>query len=82
MFQTFMQQDRYPAGPPTHELDFLGIRLNITTATASLPSDKLVHYLEVVSHLADASSCSLRELKSLIGKLQFACKIIPVEDAS
>ena len=62
---------------PTHELDFLGIQINTTTATASLPSDKLVNYLEVVSHLADAASCSLRELKSLIGKLQFACTIIP-----
>ena len=63
---------------PSRCLTFLGIEINTVTMTASLPKDKLVTYEASVIDLMSRNKCTLRELKSVIGKLQFSTSVIPV----
>ena len=67
-------------GPAT-TLTILGIELDTIAMQACLPDDKLAALLEELtqfSHLcASQSTCTKRQLLSLIGKLAFACKVIP-----
>ena len=62
---------------PTRNLSFLGIQMDTVTHMASIPEEKLLAYKRNVHALSKEPGCSLRELKSLIGKLQFVCTIIP-----
>ena len=57
---------------PTKSLSFLGITLNTSNFTAALPIDKVTKYLAHTKSLLFSTNTSLRDLKSLIGKLQFA----------
>ena len=66
---------------PTTCLPLLGILLDTVQQEARLPEDKLQ---ALVSELSDfkskaqsATTCSKRNLLSLIGKLSFACKVVP-----
>ena len=67
---------------PTTSLTFLGVELDTTSMTARLPQDKLTALLSELHHFAaiyqSNQSCSKRDLLSLIGKLAFACKVIPI----
>ena len=68
-------------GPTTH-LTFLGIIINTTTMTVSISEERkqdLIHLLQSLLHksLCDDEKCTKRELLSVIGKLSFACKVIP-----
>ena len=62
--------------------NFPGVELNTTSMTARLPQDKLTALLSELHHFAAIyqpnQSCSKRDLLSLIGKLAFACKVIPI----
>lgn len=66
---------------PSTLLTILGIELDSAAMQARLPQDKLSALLDelllfqqlYVSH----QSCTKRQLLSLIGKLAFACKVIP-----
>ena len=60
---------------PTKSLSFLGITLNTHNLTAALPIDKVNKYLDHTKSLLFSTHTSLRDLKSLIGKLQFATYI-------
>ena len=62
--------------PAATELEFLGVLLNSKTMTASLPADKLTRAKEDLSIWLTKKSCTLRELQSLIGTLQFACRVV------
>ena len=62
-------------------MTFLGIELDTSAQQARLPQDKL---REIMAELKDftqkhaqSSTCSKRALLSLIGKLAFACKVVP-----
>ena len=58
------------------QLEFLGILLDSTKMIASLPSDKLERAKQDLSAWLPKKSCTLRELQSLIGTLQFVCRVV------
>ena len=62
---------------PTTQLVFLGILIDTTRMETSLPDDKLHELLSELRSWSSCKKCLKRELLSLIGKLNFACRIIP-----
>ena len=66
---------------PFTVLVILGIELDTVNQQARLPQDKLTSLLaelEAFSLLPETgNSCTKRQLLSLIGKLAFACKVVP-----
>ena len=62
---------------PTTQLVFLGILIDTTCMETSLPDDKLHELLSELRSWSPCKKCRKRELPSLIGKLNFACWIIP-----
>ena len=64
--------------PPTTVLTFLGVQLDTVAQVASLPSDKLSAILQELHTMATHRRCTKQALLSLIGKLSFAAKVIPV----
>jgi len=62
---------------PTTSLTFLGIRLNTITMEASISSEKKLELLHELHWMTHKSSCTKKELLSLIGKLSFCCKVLP-----
>ena len=61
---------------PAQTLTFLGIQLNTRTMMAQLPADKLIKYKNDLQTAIDSEKLTQRELKSLIGKLQFATTVV------
>jgi len=61
---------------PTHRLVFLGIIIDTVLGQLILPQEKLQRLLEAVEVWIRKRSCTRRELESLIGTLQHACKVI------
>ena len=61
---------------PTQVLEFMGITLDSVKMEARLPEDKLHHTRDMLAAWPSRRGGSLRELQSLIGTLQFACRII------
>ena len=61
---------------PSLNVTFLGINLDTVSGTASIPVEKINSYAVSLSKLLVRDECTLRELKSMIGKLQFTCCII------
>ena len=62
-------------GPAT-KLEYLGIFLDSEKMEASLPSEKISRILEILDTVKMRSSCTKRELLSLLGHLNFACRVI------
>ena len=62
---------------PTTRLTFLGILIDSSSMETSLPDDKLQELLTELQSWSSRNKCLKRELLSLIGKLNFACRIIP-----
>ncbi|KAL9964522.1 hypothetical protein ACROYT_G028176 [Oculina patagonica] len=62
---------------PTTQLVFLGILIDSNLMECSLPPDKLSELLAELQAWSSCKKCIKRELLSLIGKLNFACRIIP-----
>lgn len=60
------------------DITFLGIRLNSTTMTAHLPTDKLQQYSADIQAMQRQSTTTLRHLQQVIGKLQFSTCVIPI----
>ena len=54
---------------PTRNLPYLGIQMDTVTHVDSISVEKLKAYRKSVRELSEEPGCSLRELKSLIGKL-------------
>ena len=61
---------------PTNILVFLGILLDSIDMIAQLPEDKLVNYKAEIIKMAQAPKTTLKELRSLLGKLQFATSVV------
>ena len=61
---------------PTQVLEFMGITLDSVKMEARLPEDKLHHTRDMLAAWSSRRSGFLRELQSLIGTLQFACRVI------
>ena len=62
---------------PTQCLTFLGISLDTKLMVASIPKDKIESYAASLSAARRSPSLTLRDLQSLIGKLNFVAYIIP-----
>ena len=60
---------------PSQVLEFLGVQLDTIKMEAALPSQKIHDYSKSVIETLAKNKITLRELKSLIGKLQF-CTIV------
>ena len=58
-------------------LEFMGITLDTLKMEARLPADKIHHIRTIFSEFEAKKSCTLKELQSLIGTLNFACKVVP-----
>ena len=63
-------------GPAT-VLEFMGIILDSVRMEARLPADKIEGLRVAFASFQARKSCTLKELQSLIGTLNFACKVIP-----
>lgn len=62
--------------PASTTLEFLGVLLDSVNMTASLPEDKHERIKIALSSWLQKKFCTLRELQSLIGTLQFACRVV------
>ena len=63
------------AGPATC-ITFLGIEVDSVSGTLRLPADKLRRLLSTLHSWGDRKVCVQRELQSLIGLLNHACKVV------
>ena len=61
---------------PSQILIFIGTELNSLNMTASLPLEKLTLYRADLVDLLHVKFISLRNLQSIIGKLQFATSVV------
>ena len=61
---------------PTCRLTFLGIELDSESCTLRLPVEKLQRLQREIAQWMGKSSCTKRELLSLIGQLQHACCVV------
>jgi len=62
-------------GPAT-ELIFLGLKINSAEETVTIPEDKLIKLRELLTNLLSRNKCTLKEIQSVIGSLNFACRAI------
>ena len=62
-------------GPAT-DITVLGIRVNSITQMLSLPDDKLERLQHLLTAWGDKTHCTRRELQSLVGILNYACKVV------
>jgi len=63
-------------GPAT-TITFLGIELDTIAMQARLPPDKMTTYIQAVTDCTSNPTLTLRQLRSVIGQLQFATRVIP-----
>ena len=61
---------------PSQVLEFMGIELDSSRMEARLPEDKLNRTPELLKSFKRRRSARLVELQSLIGTLQFACRVV------
>ena len=61
---------------PTTVLIFLGIEMDTQNLTLRLPKEKLCELQGLITTWRDKRCCTKSELRSLVGKLQHACKVV------
>ena len=61
---------------PSQVLEFMGIVLDSNRMEARLPDDKLARIRQLLDSFTDRRSARLLDLQSLIGTLQFACRVV------
>lgn len=61
---------------PSQVIEFMGIVLDSVRMEARLPEDKLTRITDLLTSFQKRRSVRLVELQSLIGTLQFACKVV------
>ena len=62
---------------PTTCLSFLGIEIDTVRWELRLPQEKLTELIHLLTTWSSTTKCTKRQLLSLIGKLNFATKVIP-----
>lgn len=63
---------------PTSVITFLGISIDTVNMECRLPEEKLVTLRAEVGRVAGLKKVQLKVLQSLLGKLNFACRILPM----
>ena len=61
---------------PSQVLEFMGVVLDSNRMEARLPADKLARIQQLLDSFTDRRSARLLDLQSLIGTLQFACRVV------
>ena len=61
---------------PTTCLTFLGIEIDSVASSLRLPEEKLQRLLRELHQWGDKKACTRRELESLVGLLNHACKVV------
>lgn len=61
---------------PSQIMDFVAIRLDIQKQETRLPIDKLEKCSTLLNKFLNMNRCTLKEMQSLIGVLNFACSVI------
>ena len=62
---------------PTTCITFLGIELDSASMVARLPADRKAELQDALGMIRSKKKCTKRELLSMIGRLAFACRVIP-----
>ena len=62
---------------PAQVIEFMGIVLDTIKMQARLPPDKIARLHDIIEQFHGRRSCTLKELQSLIGTLNFACRVVP-----
>ena len=62
---------------PSINITFLGTVINTVTMTASISSERKQELLSALQSMIERRKCTKQQLLSLIGKLSFACKVVP-----
>lgn len=62
--------------PPTQRLTFLGVQLDTTDCTMTLPKDKLKECHNVILSFQNKSRVTKKQLQKLAGKLNWACRVV------
>lgn len=62
---------------PLQVIEFMGILLDTVKMQARLPVDKIGRLQTALEEFQHRRSCTLKELQSLIGTLNFACRVVP-----
>jgi hypothetical protein len=61
---------------PTNKLTFLGIQIDTLTMTISIDPVRLTHIQSTLSDWLKLSQASIKQVESLVGTLQFCCRVI------
>ena len=61
---------------PTNKLIFLGLTINSSDQTVTIPEDKLIKLRGLLTTMLGRKKCTLKEVQSLIGSLNFACRAV------
>ena len=61
---------------PVHVIEYLGIYLDSINMEARLPVAKIQRILEILESFSNRTSCTKREMLSLLGHLNFACRVV------
>ena len=61
---------------PEQTLPFVGIQLDTNKMSASLPTDKVEKFQQVIDQFISSKSVTLKQTQSLSGMLNFACGVI------
>jgi hypothetical protein len=80
-FLKLLEELGVPAAPEKLELPatimkFLGILLDTIALTASLDKERLLELATLLNGFKSRSTCTAKELQSLIGKLMFASRVV------
>ena len=62
--------------PPTTCITFLGIEFDTIKMVMRLPKDKLVELKQRISQILNSKKVTLKVMQSLLGSLNFACRVI------
>ncbi len=62
---------------PSTALVFLGILIDTVKMEIRLPADKLARLQSLINQWSTKTVCTKRDLLSLIGHLQHACRVVP-----
>ena len=61
---------------PTQVINFLGYEIDTLSEVIRLPQEKLDKCMSIIRNLLNRNKCTLRDLQSLLGLLNFACAVI------
>ena len=62
--------------PPSTVMEYMGITLDADLMEARLPDKTVQKMCQLLLDFSTQSSCTLKELLSLIGLLNFACSVV------